>query len=131
MGYNLYITRRKFSFDEDGPSITADEWRALVDADPELSFNRSDDPLTAFWSGECEYPDPWFAYSEDYACIDTKNPDHAIVNKMLEMAAKLGAKVQGDDGEIYRSPTETFFEDDDTESGATIVPWWRRLLGLS
>jgi hypothetical protein len=131
MGYNLYITRRKYHFDEDGPSITEDEWRALVDADPELSFKRNDDPLTALWSGDCRYPDPWFAYSAEYGAIDTKNPDNAIVNKMLQMAAALNAKVQGDDGEVYRSPTDTYFEDDHNGKSDAGLPWWKRLLGLS
>jgi hypothetical protein len=132
MGYNLYITRRKYHFDEDGQSITVDEWRAYVDADPELDFTRDDDPLTALWSGDCQYPDPWFAYSEDYGSIDTKNPDYPIINKMLEMAAALNAKVQGDDGEVYTSPTDTYFEDDDATSVSDCsAPWWRRLLGLS
>ena len=130
MGYNLYITRRKYHFDEDGPSITAAEWRALVDADPELNFKRDDEPLTAFWDGDCEYPDPWFAYSDEYACIDTKNPDEPIVNKMLEIASKLDAKVQGDDGEIYRSSNDTYFEDDIGEPMPPQIPWWRRLPGM-
>jgi hypothetical protein len=34
--------------------------------------------------------------------IETKNPDYAALTKMLELAEKLGARVQGDDHEIYR-----------------------------
>ncbi len=132
MGYNLYITRRKYHFDEDGPSISEEEWQTLVDSDPELSFRRDDDPLTANWNGDCRYPDPWFAYSVDYGAIDTKNPDDAIVTKMIQIAAKLNAKVQGDDGEVYRSPTDTYFEDDDTDAESDVKPpWWKRLLGHS
>ncbi|GAA5509159.1 hypothetical protein [Novipirellula caenicola] len=130
MGYNLYITRRKYHFEEEGPSITIDEWRAFVDADPELSFSHRDEALTAIWNGKCEYPDPWFAYSEDYGSIETKNPDVPIVNKMIQMAARLDAKVQGDDGEIYKTPSETYFEDEDDLSTSTIRPWWRRLARL-
>ena len=64
MGYCLYITRRKYHWDEDGPCITEDEWKALVEADPELEFKDRNNPLLATWNGKSEYPDPWFDYSE-------------------------------------------------------------------
>lgn len=131
MGYYLYITRRKNHFDEEGPSITDGEWQSLVEADPELSFsNDSNGPLFATWNGDCKYPDPWFDYSERYGCIDTKNPDEKIIAKMLEIAARLNAKVQGDDGEIYRTPTETYYEEDEQEPGSEVKrPWWKRWFG--
>lgn len=40
--------------------------------------------------------------------VDTKNPDHAVLAKALELAGVLGARVQGDDGELYESPDEYF-----------------------
>lgn len=131
MGYNLTITRRKNHFDEDGPSITDGEWQALVEADPQLSFSKGENgPLFAYWNGDCQSCDAWFDYSAEYGSIDTKNPDERTIAKMLEMAAKLGAKVQGDDGEIYRSPTETYDEDDDAEQDCDPPrPWWKRLFG--
>lgn len=131
MGYNPYITRRKNHIEEEGPSISEEEWRDIVEADPSLSFKHEDYPLTAFWDGKCEYPDPWFDYSAAYGSIDTKNPDDTIINKMLEMASKFDAKVQGDDGEIYRSSADTYYEDDDEESDSNTTPWWKRLLGLT
>lgn len=33
--------------------------------------------------------------------INTKQPDRALLGKMLDIAAKLGANVQGDDSEVY------------------------------
>ena len=98
MGYNLYITRKTFWHDESGPTIARDEWVALVESDTELDFRRADDSMTAEWSGECSYPDPWFTFDDDIGAIDTKNPDEPIIQKMLEIAAKLNARVQGDDG---------------------------------
>jgi hypothetical protein len=45
----------------------------------------------------------WFDYSQGK--IVCKNPDDEIINKMLDIADRLNAKVQGDEGEIYeRSP---------------------------
>ncbi len=121
MGYNLYITRRKDHSDEDGPRITEDEWRSLVERDPELDFKDPNDPLTATWSGPSRYPDPWLAYFD--GCIDTKNPDPPLIAKMLQIASEMGAKVRGDDGEVYRSPTE----DVDETPPRPRRPWWRRM----
>ncbi|MFN3148678.1 hypothetical protein [Bremerella sp.] len=131
MGYDLHITRRKYHFDDEGPAISESEWRALVESDPELSFsNDGNGPLFATWNGECKYPDPWFAYSADNGSINTKNPDEKIIAKMLEIAARLGAKVQGDDGEVYRTPTEAYEEEDEQEQGSEVkLPWWKRWLG--
>ena len=41
----------------------------------------------------------WFDYR--HGCIVVKNPDDEILRKMWFIASKMGAKVQGDDGEIY------------------------------
>jgi hypothetical protein len=51
------------------------------------------------YDGPSKYPDPWFDWS--HGNINTKNPDPAIVRKAIEIAATLGARVQGDDGEVY------------------------------
>src|SRR5215208_470820 len=126
MGYYIYMTRRKDRCDEDGPVITEDEWRALVGADPELSFNDPRDPLVATWIGSSIYPETLFDYC--LGNIDTKNPDPPVIGKMLQMAEKLGAKVQGDDGEVYRSPTE-FYEENLEEVRQPYRSWWARLWG--
>ena len=55
---------------------------------------------------QSKYPDPWLEWFDGY--IYTKNPDEPILSKMLEIATALGAKVQGDDLETYRSAN---FED--------------------
>jgi hypothetical protein len=125
MGYKLYVTRRKDHWDEDGPRITEDEWRSLVERDPVLEFKEPRDPLSASWHGSSLYPETWFCYDDRYGCIDTKNPDPPTIEKMLRIASELGGKVQGDDGETYRSPTESYYE----EEARPRRPWWRRLLG--
>jgi hypothetical protein len=130
MGYYFHITRRKLYCDEEGPLISIEEWKSLVEADPELSFRDERDPLTAIWSGISKWPDPWFSYSERYGYIDTKNPDTPIIAKMLQMAKLLNAKVQGDDGETYITPTEHYDEDDGAPTQNVYRPWWKRLLGL-
>lgn len=107
MGYNFYITRRRNHSDENGPAITADEWKSLVASDPELEFRDKRVPLMATWSGESKWPEPWFDFSERYGSIDTKNPDSPVIAKMLQIAKALNATVQGDNGETYTSPTES------------------------
>ena len=78
MGYNAYITRRKAWSDDLGPSISEHEWAAYCSADPDLA------------SLVC-----------DRGNVEAKNPDRALLLKMVSVAAHLGASVQGDDGEVY------------------------------
>jgi hypothetical protein len=103
VGYDLHITRRK-DWSQAGHDITAEEWLAYVQKDPELSLSPEDGPYFAKWSGESKYPDPWLDWTEGN--IYTKNPDEALIDKMAAMARELRALVQGDDGEIYQSGHE-------------------------
>ncbi|HXE54889.1 MAG TPA: hypothetical protein VN541_17845 [Tepidisphaeraceae bacterium] len=99
MGYELHITRAESWADNDGKEITADEWLELVSADPELRLAGYNGPYFAIWSGPSEYPDPWLDWFGGN--ISSKHPDSLLIEKMAQIAAKLGAKVQGDDGELY------------------------------
>jgi hypothetical protein len=100
VGYEFHITRAENWVESDQRPITAEEWLALVDADPDLGIDDQNGPYFAVWSGPCSYPDGgWFDWSDGF--ISTKNPDRAILGKMLRLAAQLGAVVQGDDGEVY------------------------------
>jgi hypothetical protein len=95
MGYDLHITRAKRWSDQE-PSISADEWLAYVDRDPELQLNGK---YFALWAGVSRQPDPWFDWSDGH--VHTKNPDPAVIAKAIQIASRLGAAVQGDDGEVY------------------------------
>jgi hypothetical protein len=106
MGYDLHITRKKFWADPDGPQITAAEWLAYVAADPQLRLEGNSQRHTVKLSVESEHDEPWLEWFQ--GDVYTKNPDEPILAKMLEIAKALNARVQGDDGEIYRSPS---FED--------------------
>jgi hypothetical protein len=111
MGYDLHITRKKLWLDEEGPDISWDEWSAYVGNDPELRLAPELGKHMVAMSIKCEYPDPWLDWSE--GSIETKNPDEAILAKMLKIAAALKAKVQGDDGEVYRSANFSDHYDED------------------
>ena len=99
MGYDLHITRAEYWAENDGHEITAAEWLAYVEEDPELTLDASNGDYFAIWSGKSEYPDPWFDWAE--GDIYTKNPDDPILEKALSMAKRFNAKVQGDEGEVY------------------------------
>lgn len=101
MGYDVHITRKKNYADEGGPDITWDEWKAYVGRDAELRLAPELGKHMVAMNIKCQYPDPWLEWFE--GSIDTKNPDEAILAKMLQIAAALNAKVQGDDGDVYRS----------------------------
>ena len=103
MGYDLHITRRK-DWSEAGHDITAEDWLAYIKKDPELLLFPDNGPYFAMWNGKSEHHDPWLDWHK--GCIYTKNPDEALIDKMVAIANGLGARVQGDDGEIYRSGHE-------------------------
>ena len=99
MGYDLHITRKEHWADEDGPAVASEEWLRVVEEDPELRPAGENGPYFAIWSGPSEYDDPWLDWFEGN--VYTKNPDPPLIRKMVAIADRLGAKVQGDDGETY------------------------------
>jgi hypothetical protein len=106
MGYDLHITRKKFWADQGGQPITAAEWLAYVATDPQLRLDQSSQRHAVRLSVESEHAEPWLEWFQ--GDVYTKNPDEPILAKMLEIAKALKGRVQGDDGEIYRSAN---FED--------------------
>ncbi|MEU6883378.1 hypothetical protein [Streptomyces sp. NPDC046712] len=114
MGYDVHITRREFFWDEEGEAIGADEWTALVEADPDLEMAGAAEATTGDGAG-LRYENPLLARMATHpdagsegawldlrdGVVTAKNPDDALLAKMKAVAALLGAKVQGDDGEDY------------------------------
>ena len=100
MGYDLHITRRKH-WSLSGNDIATAEWLAYVARDPELSLWRENGPYMARWNGKSASPDSWLDWFRGN--VYTKNPDEALILKMVRIAKELEGQVQGDDGEIYRN----------------------------
>lgn len=98
MGYDLYITRKEFHASNEGVVITPDEWLAVIQNDPELTVNDLNHPYFAYWTGPGQYP-CWLDYIN--GDLYSKNPTDEMVDKMVQIAKRLGARVQGDDGEEY------------------------------
>jgi len=125
MGYELHITRKEEWSDENGPEISAAEWKAVVRADPEMQVEYRY-PGGRVVSDESKGDTIWIVGNEDRACfyfhngnVVAKSPDREIVQKMWSLAQGLAARVQGDDGEFYDA------------SGNPLPPalvqrsWWR------
>ncbi len=104
MGYDVHITRASEWSQNEGQEITREEWLAQVQSDPELALDLQNGPCFAVWSRPSQNPDAWIDWFN--GDLFTKNPDRALVGKMLQIATRLGAKVQGDDGEEYRSTAD-------------------------
>lgn len=85
MGYELHITRRSDWFQSDGPAISQSEWQKAIDGNPESG---------AFYWNDGD--------------VVVKNPDPPLVAKMVHIAQTLNARVQGDDGEVYRADGTSF-----------------------
>ena len=112
MGYELRITRDIELEKQTDKRISEDEWKSLVAIEQDMGLTgvaeittpdgftiTYTNPLLAVWAGHLKYEKIWFDYFE--GSISVNNPDEIIIEKMIELAKKLDARVQGDDGELY------------------------------
>lgn len=99
MGYDLRITRALDWSDNLGAEISAEEWMTVVQDDPDLVPDPTNGPYSVRFDG-----DRWLDWFEGN--VFTTDPDHAAVSKMLGIAQRLSAAVQGDGGEFYDSASQ-------------------------
>jgi hypothetical protein len=100
MGYELQITRAKHWPGSKSEPITTEEWLGIVERDPELRRSGSHGAYFALWNVSAgEDSGPWLDWNDGE--IFAKNPDEALIEKMVQIAKLLRATVQGDDGELY------------------------------
>ncbi len=115
MAYEVHITRKQNWFDKEGQDITLEEWRRYAGSDPEMRLDimpenvtaqgtiRMESPGAAFWAGYSRQgaggDAAWFRHFRDRVTV--KDPDQEILAKMHRIAAALGGKVQGAEGELY------------------------------
>src|SRR5262245_55779019 len=122
MGWEVHMTRAEHWTESDQCPITKEEWLAVIKADPELRIEEANGPCFAVWPGPCIYPEgSWFDWPDGQ--VNTKNPDRAILGKLLQLADKLSATVQGDDGEIYSCPEDLPVSNVVKTSPRRV--WWR------
>ncbi|MGI9391582.1 MAG: hypothetical protein ACR2O1_16110 [Boseongicola sp.] len=134
MGYDVHITRKEDWSDDSGPSISRDEWIGYVGDDKSMRLDREavvenaqgeafsvQDETLAVWtewtSREEGKNEAWMWCS--HGNVMAKNPDGAILQKMFLIADSMGAKLQGDDGEVYNSIGEVDAADQAKK------PWWK------
>jgi hypothetical protein len=99
MGYELHITRQEFWADDEGPEITLEEWKNYVATDTSIKLDEENPGGKDYvlYSGQNLSPLWWDERGEIY----TKNPEPTVIAKLVQIANALGAKVVGDDDEIY------------------------------
>lgn len=99
MGYDVHVTRAAQWSHTAGAEIKAEEWLRWVEADPELALDPESPPCLAVWRSADGTAEGWIDWSEGR--LFTKNPSAAMLRKLLAVAEGLGARVQGDDRELY------------------------------
>ncbi len=106
MGWEIHITRAEHWAESDQHPIAVDEWLAPVESDPELVIDpRDNGPYFALWlPHRLGHDHPWFDWFQGSICA--KHPDRETLGKALEIARHFGARVQGDDGELYERPED-------------------------
>jgi hypothetical protein len=99
LGYDLHITRKNSWSDDEGSAITFDEWLAYIRTDNEVGRHSLDsEHKFLFTRGSFEWPLWW---NPRLGEIYTKNPDETTIEKMVEIAKHLKARVLGDNAEEY------------------------------
>jgi len=112
MGYDLLITRANFWAENEDAQIRPEEWLAIIESDSELSLvseiqgQQLNSPYFVAWNGESIHAEPWLDWADGN--IYSKNPDQAIIRKMVSIGKLLKAKVQGEDGEEYDGSEEGY-----------------------
>ena len=116
MGYDVHITRADDWAESESKPISLEEWLSYVAGDSEMRLDnfaeaevggkkvlRYENEGLAVWSAYSGHGLKgnmvWFDFRTDRIVV--KNPDEEILGKMRRIASSLGAKVQGDDGELY------------------------------
>jgi hypothetical protein len=100
MGYDLHITRAKRWIDSESRPISAEEWLAIVERDPELRLAGTNGAYFAYWNVPAGKDDgEWLDWHGGE--IFSKHPSEALIEKMVQIAKALSGTVQGDDGEVY------------------------------
>lgn len=127
-GYRVYITRAEDWRQNEGVRIKSREWLKLVKKDPELSLDKSIGPHFVVWSGRSRHAEPWFDLVDGN--VEAKDPDPYMIDKMVSIASRLGARVQGADMEIYEGGGKPpRFDYEPGEGLGTKKPWLKRILG--
>jgi hypothetical protein len=139
MGYDLHITRAEDWTDSKNFPIHPREWLQIIEKDNELKISDTNGKYFAIWYKHLTDKESWFDLTDGE--VYTKNPDDFSIRKMIEIAEKLNAKVQGDDSEVYVIKNgEIYYTDDgieftkfqnvNLESVEATKSWWQIIFGF-
>jgi hypothetical protein len=103
MGYEVHITRADDWTSNEDCAIEPSEWLDVIERDESLRLAGYNGPYFALWDGDSDDREAWLDLVDGN--ITTKSPSEALLQKMLEIADRLDARVQGDDGELYDGTT--------------------------
>ena len=142
MGYDIHITRQDNWYDDDiSKQISLKEWKEYLERDSEMRLDnfaeaklqkgdkiRMQNEGLAVWTSypgdSVESNHAWFDFRNGN--ITVKNPDDVIMKKMLSIAEKLEARMQGDEGEIYDlSEINKISSTLNTSNNKTKKPCWK------
>ncbi|MBO9566571.1 MAG: hypothetical protein J7621_27605 [Niastella sp.] len=142
MGYELHIVRRNNWDDlEEESSISLEEWLTYVQSDNELELTNGylirfpdvepvfhNMPGFCYWTVYPKEVNHKPSFSFGHGMISIKYPDDDIIRKMIAIANKLKARVEGDEGEFY---DERYFDRkgekaiEGSKKQAESTPWWK------
>ncbi len=108
-GYEVHITHKENWFDENTICINKDDWQSYLENNSVIqddSNNGIGNYLVHINNNEYSM---WFDYNN--CDLQTKNPNAELLGKFIEIAKALNAKVQGDDGEVYITPENFYYEE--------------------
>jgi hypothetical protein len=98
MGYGVYITRARHHLEGSQVPIPQSDWRTIIENDPGLTASAGQ-PDLARWAGPSAVDDPRIDWV--HGNLFSRDPDHSVLRKLVDIAGLLGGRVQGDDGELY------------------------------
>ena len=128
MSYHVYITRAEFWAENEGAKITVDEWLERIISDPDLTRDERNGPGFAVLSESRDRTQAWLDWYDGN--VYANYPNRTLQRKMLQIADRLNANVQGDDGERYETiddfPASVRRPDRATEAREKLPPYKRR-----
>jgi len=137
MSYYVTITRKPNPCWKGGELISEAEWRRVALAEPD--FRPATDaelvevapygrPSDLVWTGHPNFSAVWFDWFEGQ--IDVKGPDEITLAKMGLLAARLGANMIGENGELYDATGKCLGAQElPVEPGTQRQPAWARTKG--
>jgi hypothetical protein len=135
MGYDVFITRADLPEESRKAPISSQEWTALVKSDSSLRISPTDyyehkssdggteRIPTVIWTAHPGQP-PFLLLD---GAVQIKSPDKATIEKMMAMAAKLQARVVGEEGELYSSDSVAP-EGVVAKAGTSSWPLWKKMV---